>query len=91
MKITRGCSNPRGADDAAGSNTETIHIAYSHLLDTIGMPELEYQAFLKYKQMKDKYDFMQSFTVDSKFEIAKTLAAFGAFTEGLCSPHSPSC
>jgi len=26
---------------------------------------------------------MQSFTVDSKHEIAKTLAAFGAFTEGL--------
>jgi ribonucleoside-diphosphate reductase beta chain len=33
--------------------------------------------------MKDKYDYMQSFSVDSKFEIAKTLAAFGAFTEGL--------
>ena len=33
--------------------------------------------------MKDKYDYMQGFTVDSKFEIAKTLAAFGAFTEGL--------
>ena len=47
------------------------------------MPELEYQAFMKYKEMKDKYDYMQSFTVDSKFEIAKTLAAFGAFTEGL--------
>src|ERR1700734_541180 len=33
--------------------------------------------------MKDKYDYMQTFTVDSRFEIAKTLAAFGAFTEGL--------
>ena len=33
--------------------------------------------------MKDKYDYMQGFTVDSKSEIAKTLAAFGAFTEGL--------
>jgi ribonucleoside-diphosphate reductase beta chain len=69
---------------SAFSNIETVHIAaYSHLLDTIGMPELEYQAFLKYKEMKDKYDFMQSFTVDSRFEVAKTLAAFGAFTEGL--------
>ncbi len=69
---------------SAFSNIETVHIAaYSHLLDTIGMPELEYQAFLKYKEMKDKYDYMQSFRVDSKFEIAKTLAAFGAFTEGL--------
>jgi len=66
------------------SNIETVHIAaYSHLLDTIGMPELEYQAFLKYKQMKDKFDYMQSFTVDSLPAIARTLAAFGAFTEGL--------
>jgi ribonucleoside-diphosphate reductase beta chain len=69
---------------SAFSNTETIHVAaYSHLLDTIGMPELEYTAFLRYKEMKDKYDYMQSFRVDSKHEIAKTLAAFGAFTEGL--------
>ena len=69
---------------SAFSNIETIHIAaYSHLLDTIGMPELEYTAFLKYKQMKDKFDYMQAFRVDSKHEIAKTLAAFGAFTEGL--------
>ena len=69
---------------SAFSNTETIHVAaYSHLLDTIGMPEIEYTAFLKYKEMKDKYDYMQTFSVASKTEIAKTLAAFGAFTEGL--------
>lgn len=66
------------------SNIETIHIAaYSHLLDTIGMPETEYSAFLKYKEMKDKYDFMQSFNINSKREVAKTMAAFGAFMEGL--------
>ena len=69
---------------SAFSNTETIHIAaYCHLLDTIGMPEIEYTAFLKYKEMKDKYDYMQTFSVENKTEIAKTLAAFGAFTEGL--------
>ncbi len=69
---------------SAFSNIETIHIAaYSHLLDTVGMPEVEYTAFLKYKEMKDKYDYMHGFRVDSKHEIAKTLAAFGAFTEGL--------
>ncbi|MCA3343790.1 MAG: ribonucleotide-diphosphate reductase subunit beta [Roseomonas sp.] len=69
---------------SAFSNIETVHIAaYSHLLDTIGMPEIEYTAFLKYKEMKDKYDYMQSFSVANKTEIAKTLAAFGAFTEGL--------
>ncbi|MBL4739991.1 MAG: ribonucleotide-diphosphate reductase subunit beta [Sneathiella sp.] len=69
---------------AAFSNMETVHIAaYSHLLDTIGMPETEYSAFLHYKEMKDKYDYMQQFNVDNKSEIAKTLAVFGAFTEGL--------
>jgi ribonucleoside-diphosphate reductase beta chain len=66
------------------SNMETIHIdAYSHLLDTLGIPEVEYQAFLKYKEMKDKYDYMQNFNMDTKADIAKTLAVFGAFTEGM--------
>jgi ribonucleoside-diphosphate reductase beta chain len=69
---------------SAFSNMETVHIAaYSHLLDTIGMPEVEYQAFLKYKEMKDKYDYMQGWGMESKEDIAKTLAVFGAFTEGL--------
>ena len=69
---------------AAFSNMETVHIAaYSHLLDTIGMPETEYSAFLQYKEMKDKYDFMHQFSADTKADIATMLAAFGAFTEGL--------
>ena len=69
---------------SAFSNIETIHIsAYSHLLDTIGMPEVEYSAFLKYQEMKDKFDYMQGFSVSNKYEIARTMAAFGAFTEGL--------
>ncbi len=69
---------------AAFSNMETIHVAaYSHLLDTIGMPEAEYSAFLEYKEMKDKYDYMQQFGCDTKEGIARTLAAFCAFTEGL--------
>ena len=69
---------------SAFSNTETIHIAaYSYLLDTIGMPELEYEAFLHIKEMRDKYEYMQGFNVESNVEIAKTLAMFGAFTEGL--------
>jgi ribonucleoside-diphosphate reductase beta chain len=33
--------------------------------------------------MKDKYDYMHGFSMESKHDIAKTLAAFGAFTEGL--------
>ena len=60
---------------AAFSAMETVHVAaYSHLLDTIGMPETEYSAFLTIKEMKDKYDYMQAFNVDSKADIAKTLA-----------------
>ena len=69
---------------AAFSNMETIHIAaYSHLIDTLGLPDDEYQAFLKYKEMKDKYDYMQQFGTGDNHAIARTLAAFGAFTEGL--------
>ena len=68
----------------AFSNMETVHIAaYSHLLDTIGMPESEYGAFLEYAEMKDKHDYMQNFGVDSDEDIARTLAMFGGFTEGV--------
>ncbi len=69
---------------SAFSNIETVHIAaYSHLLDTIGMPQTEYQAFLRYKEMKDKFDYLQQFDVDTHENIARTLAVFGGFTEGL--------
>lgn len=69
---------------AAFSNMETIHVAaYSHLLDTLGIPESEYEAFLQYQAMKDKYDYMQIWGVETKQDIARTLAVFGAFTEGL--------
>lgn len=69
---------------AAFANTEAIHIdAYSHLLDTVGMPEVEYSAFMKYKAMKDKHDFLGTFKIKRPDSIAKTLAVFGAFTEGV--------
>jgi ribonucleoside-diphosphate reductase beta chain len=68
----------------AFSNMETVHIAaYSHLLDTIGMPESEYSAFLEYDAMRDKHDYMQQFGVDNDEDIACTLAMFGGFTEGV--------
>ena len=71
---------------SAFSNMETIHIAaYSHLLDTIGMPEVEYEAFLKYGEMKDKYDYMQEWGVETKTDIAKTLAVFGGFKKNKAS------
>ena len=68
----------------AFSNMETVHIAaYSHLLDTIGMPESEYSAFLEYEEMADKHSYMQQFGVDNDEDIARTLAMFGGFTEGM--------
>lgn len=69
---------------SAISNMETIHVAaYSHLLDTIGIPEVEYEAFLKYKEMVDKYEYLHQFHCDSKEGIALTMAVFAGFTEGL--------
>jgi ribonucleoside-diphosphate reductase beta chain len=69
---------------AAFSNMETIHIAaYALLLETIGMPESEFGAFMQYKEMADKHSYMQQFGVETNADIARTLAMFGAFTEGL--------
>jgi len=66
------------------SNMETIHVAaYSHLLDTVGMPEAEYSAFLDYQEMREKSDYLSSFNPDDALDVATTLAVFGAFTEGL--------
>ena len=66
------------------ANMETIHIeAYALLLETIGMPESEFGAFLEYEAMKAKHDYMQQFGVESHADIARTLAMFGGFTEGL--------
>ncbi len=69
---------------SAFSNIETIHIdGYAKLIDSLNMPDVEHSAFMKYSQMRDKHEYMQQFNVDNNFEIASTLAAFGAFTEGL--------
>ncbi|MBP02995.1 MAG: ribonucleotide-diphosphate reductase subunit beta [Rhodospirillaceae bacterium] len=69
---------------AAFSNIETVHIAaYALLLETIGMPDSEFEAFLQYEEMAAKHDYMQNFTVDNPAEIARTIAMFGGFTEGL--------
>ena len=71
---------------ASFANMESIHQhAYSLLLDTVGMPELEYKAFAEYEEMADKHDYVKDFkpTLKDKKSIAKTLAVYSAFTEGL--------
>ncbi|MFN3537733.1 MAG: ribonucleotide-diphosphate reductase subunit beta, partial [Brevundimonas sp.] len=69
---------------ASFANMETIHIAaYALLLETIGMPESEFGAFMEYEAMKDKHDYMGQFGVDTDADVARTLAMFGGFSEGL--------
>ncbi len=69
---------------AAFSNIETVHIAaYALLIETIGMPESEFSAFMEYESMAAKHDYMQEFNTDSHADIARSIAMFGGFTEGL--------
>ncbi len=68
------------------SNMESIHQhAYSLLLDTVGMPEKEYKAFAEYEEMADKHHYINDLKVSTKDKgsIAKNLAVYSAFTEGL--------
>src|SRR6201992_3803392 len=69
---------------AAFTNMETVHIdAYALLLKTLGMPQTEFEAFRDYSEMKAKADYMHSFGVGTVSDVARTLAMFGAFTEGM--------
>jgi ribonucleoside-diphosphate reductase beta chain len=69
---------------AAFSNMETVHIdAYALLLKTLGMPKAEFEAFRDYADMRAKADYMRSFGAATVADMARTLAMFGAFTEGM--------
>ena len=68
------------------ANMESIHQhAYSLLLDTVGMPEVEYKAFSEYEAMADKHEYINAVKVTKgdKKTIAKALAIYSGFTEGL--------
>ena len=68
------------------ANMESIHQhAYSLLLDTQGMPENEYKAFAEYEAMADKHKYLSGSTlkINNKESIAKNLAIYSGFTEGL--------
>lgn len=68
---------------------EAIHIAaYSHLIETLGMPETTYSEFLEYQEMKEKHEYIDAFIAkddngDSKQTVAQQIAIFSAFTEGM--------
>lgn len=68
----------------ANAGMESIHAhAYSYLIDSLGLPEVEYRAFQKYEEMKAKHDYLESVKVDSKEDIARSIAIFSGFSEGV--------
>ena len=70
---------------AAFANMETVHIAaYALLLETLGMPDSEFTAFMDYSAMRDKHDYLQGVRRRRPRPTSlRTLAMFGGFTEGL--------
>jgi len=65
---------------------EALHVAaYSHLIETLGMPETTYNEFLSYQEMKDKHDYIlnQSNSLINTSSVARNIALFSAFTEGM--------
>lgn len=63
---------------------EALHIAaYSHLIETLGMSDDTYSQFLEYKEMKDKHEYVSTLSRSSKKTIARDIAVFSAFTEGM--------
>jgi ribonucleoside-diphosphate reductase beta chain len=65
---------------------EALHIAaYSHLIETLGMPESTYNEFLEYQEMKDKHDYVLDISSNNGTlaSTATHIAVFSAFTEGM--------
>jgi len=65
---------------------EALHIAaYSHLIETLGMPESTYNEFLEYQEMRDKHDYvLELSSKNGTLESTAThIAVFSAFTEGM--------
>ena len=65
---------------------EALHIAaYSHLIETLGLPETMYNEFMAYQEMKDKHDYVMDISSKNgtKENTARHIAVFSAFTEGM--------
>ena len=65
---------------------EALHIAaYSHLIETLGLPETTYNDFMEYAAMKEKHDYVMDISSknSSKENTATHIATFSAFTEGM--------
>ena len=65
------------------ANREGVHQrAYALLNDTLGLPDEEFHAFLEYKAMADKIDFMSNGDTSSHTGLALALAQ-SVFNEGM--------
>ena len=65
---------------------EALHVAaYSHLIETLGLPETTYSEFMEYAQMKEKHDYILDISAKNttKENTATHIAVFSAFTEGM--------
>jgi ribonucleoside-diphosphate reductase beta chain len=63
---------------------EAVHIhAYSHLIETLGMPDSTYNEFLEYAAMKEKHEYVTAMSKGDSSQIAQQIGVFSAFTEGL--------
>ena len=65
---------------------EALHIAaYSHLIETLGLPDTTYNEFMAYAEMKEKHDYVMDISNKNttKENTATHIAVFSAFTEGM--------
>ena len=65
---------------------EALHVAaYSHLIETLGLPDTTYNQFLEYQEMKDKHDYVLNISSQNgdRASTATHIAVFSAFTEGM--------
>ena len=89
------CQELRGMLTAF-AHQENIHQeAYAYLLDTIGMPEVEYKAFMDYEEMLSKHEYFQDMSIgkidfnDKEnleqmiYRLLLNMAIFSAFSEGM--------
>jgi len=71
---------------AGFAGREALHIAaYSHLIESLGMPETTYSEFNEYAEMREKHDYIMTLSSQNstKQSTAEHIAAFSAFTEGM--------
>jgi ribonucleoside-diphosphate reductase beta chain len=63
---------------------EAVHQeAYSLVLETLGFGDEEYLSFMEHKEMMDKHEYLSDFGMQTPADIAKTLAIYSGFTEGV--------